>query len=286
MAGKPIIPRSKGNPVGQVRRIRKAGAAVTRQLKPVRKFLRDWVKSLSYERLTVNASKYEYQVSTGELQQVVDQIALKMLENSSHTLIANEASAAYQEGTAQSVTNLANISDDYTREITQVLASAPYQKRSALVAARVFEEMKGFDADASRALGRTLRQAIEDGESPTAITGKLSEQFGITKKRAERIARTEITGALRRGRWDEAQDAQTRLDIRTKLMHLSALSPTTRVSHEARHGRLFSVQEVREFYSQDANGINCKCTQVEVLVDADGVPLTKGAVDQQRKRVR
>ena len=54
------------------------------------------------------------------------------------------------------------------------------------------------------------------------------------------------------------------------MMHFSALSPTTREDHAARHGEVYTVDEVAEWYSVDANGINCKCTQVEVLLDENG----------------
>ena len=280
--GNPILPSNKRNPVGQVMRIRRADAITRKQLLAVRRWLTGIIRSLSFEKIITNAVRYEYAISVTELQRVTDQILMRMTQEGNNQGIVNQALGAYEDGTGQSVINLANISDDYTRSITQVLSSIPYQRRVALVSSRVFEELQGFDADTAKDLSRVLGRAIDDGVSPTAIVGEISERFGIAKFRAARISRTEITSALRRARWDEARDAQERLSIRLKMMHLSALSPTTRQTHSARHGELFTVKETREFYAVDANSINCKCSQVEVLTNKDGSPKTPKLVDKVR----
>ncbi|PHS13480.1 MAG: phage head morphogenesis protein [Blastopirellula sp.] len=274
--GKPIVPRNKENPVGQVARIRRSSAAIRRQLSAARKLLKAKISSWPFQIIETNAKRYEYQISLGELSSVADEILIAMIGESSHELVVSEAMAAYENGTAQSAVNIGNISDDYTREITDILSGAPYQRRVSLISARVFEEMRGFDAQAAKELSRVLRNAVEVGDNPLSIVGKLSNQFGISQGRGEKIARTEITGALRRARMDEAEDARQRQGIRLAMKHFSANSSTTRQSHAARHGLLFSVQAVREWYAQDANGINCKCSQVEVLVDESGKEIGAG----------
>lgn len=60
--------------------------------------------------------------------------------------------------------------------------------------------------------------------------------------------------------------------LKTLLVHISALSPTTRHTHAVRHAHLYTNEEVRDWYSKDGNSINCKCSQQSVLVDADGKP--------------
>jgi len=56
---------------------------------------------------------------------------------------------------------------------------------------------------------------------------------------------------------DEAEQTTADLGFRVMMLHLSALSPTTRASHAARHGKLYTVQDVRIWYTQNANPINC-----------------------------
>ena len=288
MAGSPIVPRSVVNPVGEQPRISRTVAAVTDALDIVQDWLLEQIDSIPVSdilvnRLWVNKYRYEYQISTGELQRLVEDL-LVQLGIIPSDYVVQQVMGAYEVGTNLAVTNIANISDDYTRNITSVLLSQPYQSRAALVGARVFEEMKGFQGEAGRELSRILYSAVQDGISPLELKKALIDRFGITARRAETIARTEITGALRRGRWDEAQDAQEKLGVRTKLMWISALSPTTRLWHATRHGSVYSIQDVREFYTVSGNAINCRCTQVETLVDQDGNPVNERSVLRLKKQ--
>ena len=178
--------------------------------------------------------------------------------------------SAYEQGTALAVTNLNNISDDYNRSLFDVLRSDPYRARAALVRARVFENMEGLTASTRADLADTLARGMQAGDGPRKIAKSIRERTGVSRSRAERIARTEINAAHRGARRAEAKDAQNNLGIDLKLLHISALSPTTRVTHARRNGDLFTIQEVEQWYTVDGNAINCKCTQVETLVDSQG----------------
>ena len=56
-------------------------------------------------------------------------------------------------------------------------------------------------------------------------------------------------------------------------MHLSALSPTTRVTHAERHGWVGTVEQERAWFAEGANRINCKCSPSEMLLNEDGTPM-------------
>lgn len=279
--GNPILPSSRSNPVGQVRRIREASRAWGRHIQGVRQWLAGEFAKIPREFIRTNhlhANRYEYAIDLTELRRIIREMERRLGSDAPRVMMVNRVMAAYEEATADSVVNLSRITDEYTRTVTQVIRSAPYQRRVALIRARVFEEMEGFAGDTARELGRVLSQGIENGLNPRDITGDLSERFGVSRSRAERIARTEITQAHRRGRLDEATEAQERLGIQTKMLWLSALSPTTRENHAARHGNLYTQDEVREFYSDSGESINCKCSQVETLVDDRGNPATPDVV--------
>ena len=66
------------------------------------------------------------------------------------------------------------------------------------------------------------------------------------------------------------------------MVHMSALAPTTRADHAARHGNLYTPQEAREWWARDANSINCRCSVTEVLVNEDGQPTTPELVERIR----
>ncbi|MGJ3353436.1 phage minor head protein [Providencia sp. Je.9.19] len=208
----------------------------------------------------------------GEL--MVDEVLLQGGEF--NNFFFNEyVSTAYERGTAQEYANLAQQSTAYAatqQSVATVLLSEPYQLRMALVRARVFEEMKGLSAQVKADMARILTDGIARGLNPREVARNLNEQSGIEIRRANRVARTEITTALRRARMDEADEASEALNLETRQVHISALSPTTRPNHASRHGKIFTTDEQRDWWARDGNSINCKCSTVTILTDKEGRP--------------
>ncbi|MEQ5566207.1 phage minor head protein [Providencia rettgeri] len=208
----------------------------------------------------------------GEL--MVDEVLLQGGEF--NNFFFNEyVSTAYERGTAQEYANLAQQSTAYSatqQSVATVLLSEPYQLRMALVRARVFEEMKGLSAQVKADMARILTDGIARGLNPREVARNLNEQSGIEIRRANRVARTEITTALRRARMDEADEASEVLNLETRQVHISALSPTTRPNHASRHGKIFTTDEQRDWWAVDGNSINCKCSTVTILTDKEGRP--------------
>ncbi len=192
---------------------------------------------------------------------------------------------ASRRGTAQAFANLGQQSAGYRSErmsMLDILRSDPHRRRMALLNARVYEEMRGLGDRVRTDMARVLTEGIGRGQNPRVIAKQLTEQAGIETRRANMLARTEITSALRRARWDEADDAEALYGLKTMEMHLSALSPTTRLTHAARHAKLYTREQVRDWWGEDGNSVNCKCTTVSVMVDADGKPVAPSIVDRAR----
>lgn len=273
----PLIPRHPSNPVGETDKILKARRALFKDIDDARdEVLRIW-ESLPVQRQNgrlVNRSFYEYLIDLRELTRIVDMIRMTLSRGNGRVVLARQTEAAYRSGIAKAVENLSRLSDDYTRTITAHLASNPVLRRAALAGARVFEFMEGFAGDTAADLGRVLFQAVQDGQNPRDAARTIRDRFGVSKRRAERIARTEIVGALRRGRIDEARDAEDKFGIKVKMLWYSALIPErSRPHHMARHGNLYTTEEVTEFYSVGGNAINCLCSQTEITIGPDGEPI-------------
>ena len=66
-------------------------------------------------------------------------------------------------------------------------------------------------------------------------------------------------------------------------MHVSALVDSTRPTHAARHGKLYTREQQREWWSESSNMINCLCSTVEVVM-LNGEPTQKKLIERQRKR--
>lgn len=201
----------------------------------------------------------------------------------------NFVQAAYQRGTSQEHYNLSHQSAVYAatyEDVAQVLNSTPYRRRLSLVRARIYEEMQGLTAQIKADMSRILTEGLARGQNPLTIASQLRLQTDLPLYRCKRIARTEITTALRRARMDEADEAEDSLGLMTRQMHISALSPTTRSSHAARHAKIYTTDQQRDWWSRDANSINCKCSTVTVLVDREGNVLNPGIVARAKENYR
>jgi len=290
----PTLPRNTENPVGGARLQQQTVSRLKRGLRDVRRWVLERFKEIPKRDVTINAqvpgyavneTRYDYLISVEELRLIVEEIRRRLGIEVPPDYIADQARRAYEAGTGTAVAQLAALTDDYTREITQVLASEPWQRRVALIRSRVFEQMESFNGDTATELGRVLSQGVEDGLNPRDVAKDIRKRFGISERRAETIARTEVTSALRRATRDETQDARERLGINTQLLWFSALRSSTRVSHAMRHGMVYSSQEVAEFYSQGAESINCLCSQQPVLVDEYGNPIL-GSLEERLGKQR
>lgn len=289
----PILPANKQDPTGVDRLERGAMRDFGRRMRKIARGYAQILNRIPAEvvtnRASSDATRYTFRLDAallmallGEGAALVDSI---LLEGGERNLWFFEAyvAVAYRRGTAQEFSNLAQQSPAYLagqQDLAAIMRSDPYRRRMALIQAREFEEMKGLAGAVQSAMSRILTDGIGRGLNPLAIARRLTDQAGIEHRRANRIARAEITTALRRARWDESDEGAERYGLRGKQMHLSALSPTTRATHAARHGLLYTTAEVRDWYSQDGNPINCKCSQVFTLVDENGKPLVP--VIQQR----
>lgn len=293
MATKPkpaLLPKDGRDPLASDALERKAMQDFSGRLNRISKAYRDSLDRIPVE-LAVNA-KYTFLLDgfllssiMQNLDGIVDAI---LLEGGESGLWFSEGyvAVAATRGIAQEYANLSAQSPAYKAgrgTIQDILRSAPHRRRMALMYAREFEEMKGLAGNVKANLGRVLTDGIGRGLNPREIAKTITAQTGIEKGRANRIARTEITTALRRARLDESDDAKEQYGLRSKEMHFSALSPTTRRTHADRHGKLFTTDEQREWWAKDANAIQCKCSSISVLIDSEGNPLVPAIIDRAKR---
>lgn len=235
--------------------------------------------------------RYEYQLDPLLLNIVLNDASVLvdavLLEGGQNNLWFSEdyVEPAAIRGTNQAYVNLSQQSATYaaSRESLQaILLSTPYQRRMSLVYARVFEEMKGFTAGTKQQMARVLTDGIGRGLNPKEVARNLRDQTGVETRRANRIAQTEIPGALRRARREEARETES-LGLHVRMLHISALLPTTRRGHAVRHSHTYTIEEVEAWYSVDGNSINCHCAQIEVLVNENGEVLNPSVVEKLKE---
>lgn len=293
MAAQAIVSRNEQDPGGFDRRERAAMKDFDRRIRRIGKLYQDLLGRIEFQSYTVNVVRYEFRTLPEVLTQMLSEtealVDAILLEGGPSQLwfTVGYVVPSYEQGTAQTWSNLGVQSTAYKTArptVQSIFLSEPYQRRLGLLRAREFEEMKGLTQTVKTDMARTLTQGLAQGIGPREIGRQLTAQTGIEERRAARIARTEVGQSLRNARMDEATDAAIRFDMAMKMMHLSALSPTTRATHAARHGHLYDVQVERDWYAQDGNAINCKCSMTEVLVDDQGKPLAPGIVEKTQRR--
>ncbi|MEC8917125.1 MAG: phage minor head protein [Pseudomonadota bacterium] len=292
MTRQPTLPRNSASPTQTTRQRQRAFKQIRTALAGVQRGVIERFEQIGYREVAANAQgddrTYEYLLDQFVLDDMNSYIAelineLVMRAINGEPIVIGQAELAYQQSTASSVVSLAAQTEAFRRTVEETLISAPYRTRVALVRARVFEEMRGFSDQLRTELARTLADGMARGQSPRSIARTIKARIGVlaledgsttgARARAERIARTEINVAHRRAIMDEDQQANAE-GIRTRLLWISALKSTTRPTHASRHGRVYTRQECDEFWARDANSVNCLCTVVSILTDANGKPLS------------
>lgn len=288
----PIVPRSLDDPIGQAGRIAKAERDFKRRLNQ----LATEVQAL-YEPVLVGGAamvrvtnrQYEFLLDPAVLSVMASELttmAERIFLEGGHDQLwysLEYVIPAYTQGTAQQIANLGQQSPVYRASrpnIAALIQTPAYQRRIGYLRARQFENMAGFTGDVVKSVALKLSDGMARGENPRVVARSLAAEVRGQQYRADRIARTEIGNALRQARMDESDQAARELGIRTMEMHVSAFSPTTRPSHAARGGTIHSREDQRAWWAQGANSINCRCSTVSILVDANGNPETPGVIER------
>ena len=303
---KSILPRSKQYPTGQNPRIKAFYGELRRRLRRSYRAAAEYASNLNPQISQVNVDLVEDGDSFKVVNRTVYQYQLDPLLmsqiNSYIEALLNEiiygnaqgewsagwwanayASGAYQQAAEQVVTQTQLLAAD--AGVTQELPSLQYlraeavvmepgfQRRLGGVYARLFEDMKGFTDVDKRNMAGIITRGMASGQSPRVIAREMEKKGLEQDWRCLRIASTEVNQAYRQGSWDETDAVNDEVfgdsDYVMKVMHMSALLPTTRRDHAARHGTICTPAEEREWFTNKASGgqINCKCSTVDILVN-------------------
>lgn len=235
----------------------------------------------------VNAGKFIYDMTAAELAdllQVVQSILDdELLDGGSQNLWAMDyVIAEYDRGTLNAFTNLSVQSQVYASQTTlqQLLSSPGHLNQVAAARLTTFSDWKVISDTARGDLTNIITDAVARGVSPRDTSQVISKRLDVSMSKAKTIAQTEQVGALRQAQWNETDWAADRLGLNTGLLWLSALKPTTRTWHASRHGKVYTTEEVRDFYSEMKNRANCYCSQIPVLLTDDGQIYNEGLADK------
>ena len=293
MARSPVLPRSLDDPTGLDAAERRAIADFADRLGKCKAAYLDMLDKIEFDTFVTNATRYEFRTDPANLGDMFEQAGMivdaVMLEGGARHLwfSIDYVLPAYQKGTGATFANLSAQSAEYKAarvNLQNLFSSAAYQRRIMFLQAREFEEMQGLSADVKKELSRTLAEGLARGKGPDEIADMITDRTDVLESRANTIARTETSQAYKHARREEAEQAEQEFGLRSLMLHISAMSPTTRKTHAMRNGTLHTREEQADWYAEDANAINCKCSEIETLVGPDNKPLAPGIVDKAQSR--
>lgn len=238
----------------------------------------------------VNAGKFIYDMSAQELADLLEAVQSilddYLLEGGEQNLWAMDyVVAEAQRGTLEAFNNLSQQSQVYASQTTlqQLLSSPGYLNQISAARLTTFSDWKVISDTARGDLTNIITDAVARGVNPRETASVISKRLDVSMSKAKNIAQTEQVGALREAQWNETDWASERLGLNTGLLHLSALKPTTRTTHAFWHGKVRTVQEVRDWYAVDGNKYHCYCSQIPVLLNDDGSIFNEGLADKLKK---
>jgi len=313
--GLPIVPRSKVDPTRSAKQV----SAMYRDIEERYFGIKRALKSLFDQRLTgrerevnshswhflchvngddqrlyqANAGRFIYDMSPRELAELLEAVQAilddYLLEGGEQNQWAMDYVAAEaHRGTLEAFNNLSQQSQVYASQTTlqQLLSSPGHLNQIASARLTTFSDWKAI-SDAARAdLTGIITDAVARGVNPRETASVISKRLDVSMSKAKTIAQTEQVGALRQAQWNETDWAADRLGLNTGLLWLSALKPTTRSWHASRHGKVYTTEEVRDFYAENGNRYNCYCSQIPVLLNDDGSIFNEGLADKLAKERR
>ena len=288
--------KTKTDPTGQARNrnksTRRLSNRLTRAERQVKALFRVIPRSARRQTRIQNAEQttvYDYSYDQAEFERLINfAISNELLETQTGLMPfdwywKDDVELPYRQGTVEEVRDfnqliaaavaagaLVNGLPPQQVPIEQILLSEPY--RTALNSAQVsnFSSIKTLSERTAAQVLQRINAGIQAGEAPTLIANDISKRFEVSKSSAKRISETEINKAYNDAKLDATRILGERTGLRAAVIHMSALSATTRVEHAARHGNAYTVEDQLQWWNTGTNRINCKCTTQSVLIDRSG----------------
>jgi hypothetical protein len=294
-----MIRKTKSDPTGQ-RDNRKAG-----RVKIKNRLIRAKKKVIAYflalpseskrELVVVNASKvvYEYGLTDVKMEQIERDIKaifrLELTDTTGDTMPDYwyrklEAELSYRQGATEQVVEfnrlmiqsvllgLKDRSRAFKIESGQFLQSMDYIGNIKKKFVTIFSEMKTFADKVSTQISRKIIDGMKVGLRPAEIIDSINERSDVAISSSETLIDTQTNEAYNDGKTDTIISLSNQTGLDVYVQHISALLPTTRDDHAARHLKFYTVNQQNKWWNEGANRINCHCTIKPALLDSHGNP--------------
>lgn len=288
--------KTKADPTGQARNRNKSTRRLTTRLDRAERQVKALFRAIPRTRRTqtriVNAEQiavYDYEYDQQTFERAVEFILNDELLQTQTGIMQpdwywrDDIELPYRQGTVEEVRDFNQLIagavvagvliaglPPQTVPIEQVLMSEPY--RTALNAAQVsnFSTIKGLSEKTSTQVLQRVNAGIQAGDKPSVIAADISKRFNVARSDAKRISETAVNEAYTNSKMSASDLLSEQTGLRAAVIHISALSPTTRQTHADRHGNAYTTADQRQWWNTSPNRINCKCDIKSVLIDRQG----------------
>jgi hypothetical protein len=291
--------KTKQDPTGQAVNRRKATRRLQNRLtlaeRRVKRLFRAVPRTRRQETVLPNAKVvpvYDYQITAAELEELERRIRAilsdELLETQFNRMPPNwwwqsVIEVPYRQGTAEEIVEFNRlVTAELVRvratrglvtqrlEIGQVLQSSEYLEALDTVYVQDFSTIRTLNDRTSDQVIGEINRGIAAKDTPTTIAKNITERFDVSRTSAERTTNTEVNWAYNDARMDATDIAAKQTGLRAASLHLSALIPTTRSEHAARHGNAYTTAQQRQWWNSGSNRIRCHCSTRSVLIDRAG----------------
>ena len=256
--------KRKNDPTGQASRRRKATRALVRRLDMAEGAVKRLFRDIPATRRTIAPIRnqetvfYDYDLTPAERTQLEIQIAIILglwLETTgdappSDWFWADEIEPPYRQGAMEEVSRANQliaaaivaglITDPFVQQIPveQVINSVEYQTALRDLVVKNHSTITSLSERTSAQVIQEINSGTRAGLSPNEVAKNITERFNVSKSSAKRIADTEINRAYNDAKLDSVRIIETQTGQRSGVLHISALLPTTRTEHAARHSKV------------------------------------------------
>ena len=288
------LAQSKSNPNNQQRNVKRVNRQLSIRLsnsqQRIKKIVRDIPRKASTiidTPLVTHLRITEYDITPEERQRLAEEIhALineELLENEAgadmpeNWFYKSEIEIPYRQGVITEIEETNRLIEAaiiagillqaVTLEPFNLIRSSIYQKFLKKVYVRNYLTIKGLSDSVATQIVGVINNGIDAKLSISKIAENISARFDVSKSSARRIAQTETNRAFNDGKINMGELAEQETGIKTAVRHISALLPTTRPHHAARHRKIYSRSAQQSWWSEGVNRINCHCTIESVLIN-------------------
>jgi len=159
-------------------------------------------------------------------------------------------------------------------DVNTILFSQDYLENVLGYQNDMFYQLKGLSEKTSSQVYERIASGIKGNKTPRDIIKDIKKRSQVSESNAKRIVNTEINRIYNDSIMDAIDSINNNANINAAGRHKSALLPTTRKDHAARHNKIYTTAQQLRWWETGVNRINCYCSfRIVVLDDNNNVIL-------------